>query len=509
MPFPVVDVFAGPGGLGEGFLSLRDRRKRKKFAHALSIENERNAFDTLHLRHFLHSFKDDEIPVEYYEYIKGHIQLSELYSKYPINQRRANRSTFCVSLTPRNRALIRSKIRERVGKRKRWVLIGGPPCQVYSLVGRARMANSPNYGNDLRHYLYREYLQIIADHSPPVFVMENVKGLLSAKADGIEVLRRLVSDLINPSSATKGSRSGVRYNLYSLTQTKVVCEGEDPSAFLVHSENYGVPQTRHRIFIVGVRSDVKVAPPTLESRTAPPLKDVIGNLPRIRSGLSRGNDSVDAWLHALKEMDCRSASCVLNDVALRQRLFKQLNKYSSWNSSRLALASTRYPSKRVSTCDVSDVIYDPRLEFLDGHESRRHIAGDVQRYAFASSFAKIVGRSPKLADFPLDLLPAHRNVAQGLAGSMFADRFRVQLADELAKTVTAHISKDGHYYIHYDPMQSRSLTVREAARIQTFPDSYKFQGTRTSQFHQIGNAVPPYLAMQIAESVGWVLDQAI
>jgi DNA (cytosine-5)-methyltransferase 1 len=120
---------------------------------------------------------------------------------------------------------------------------------------------------------------------------------------------------------------------------------------------------------------------------------------------------------------------------------------------------------------------------------------DLARYLFASSFAKVQGRSPRLADFPASLIPAHRS-ASGESG--FLDRFKVQVASSPASTVTSHIAKDGHYYIHYDPSQVRSLTVREAARLQSFPDNYAFLGNRTQQYTQVGNAVPPYLARQIA-----------
>jgi len=146
--------------------------------------------------------------------------------------------------------------------------------------------------------------------------------------------------------------------------------------------------------------------------------------------------------------------------------------------------------------------YDENISGAIDHETRAHINSDLHRYYHIASQARTLGRSIKLEDLPTELLPNHKNVGKAIKGkSLFNDRFRVQVSSKPATTITSHISKDGHYFIHYDPRQCRSLTVREAARLQTFPDNYKFEGPRTSQYHQVGNAVPPLLAKQIAEVV--------
>ena len=130
----------------------------------------------------------------------------------------------------------------------------------------------------------------------------------------------------------------------------------------------------------------------------------------------------------------------------------------------------------------------------------------MHRYFFAAVYAKVKGRSPLLEDFPKALLPKHENVEDALKDTKFNDRFRVQYKGRPSTTVVSHIAKDGHYFIHYDPTQCRSLTVREAARLQTFPDNYRFEGPRTEQYKQVGNAVPPYLANQIAKLVADLLE---
>ncbi len=158
---------------------------------------------------------------------------------------------------------------------------------------------------------------------------------------------------------------------------------------------------------------------------------------------------------------------------------------------------------------LADWYSDRHFALVLNHESRSHMPADLQRYLFAAAYAQIVGESPTLGDFPERLLPDHKNINIKAAEIPFDDRFRVQLWKHPSTTVVSHISKDGHYYIHPDPIQCRSLTVREAARLQTFPDNYLFEGNRTQQYTQVGNAVPPLLARQIAHTVATFLGRTV
>lgn len=150
-----------------------------------------------------------------------------------------------------------------------------------------------------------------------------------------------------------------------------------------------------------------------------------------------------------------------------------------------------------------DWYYENHPSCVLNHSTRGHMTSDLLRYAFSAAFTQLSGGiSPKAKDFPAALAPEHENWDSG----SYADRFRTQARNKYATTITSHISKDGHYFIHYDPKQCRSLTVREAARLQTFPDNYFFEGNRTQQYVQVGNAVPPYLARQIGEIVMGILQ---
>lgn len=504
--YPVVDLFAGPGGLGEGFASCIDGNDNSRFANLVSIERDECSHRTLLLRHFVRTFPQGECPDAYYEYLQGNVDIDNLYRQYRVQFDEASKSALRISLGPKTHASVQEILKSRLASKRKWVLVGGPPCQAYSLVGRSRMMGDPGFENDERHFLYREYLKIIIDHRPPVFVMENVKGLLSARVKGQPVIQRIVGDLTTPKVALGSHANGLSYRLYSLSEDELPDEGVDPSLFLVRADEFGVPQARHRMFILGIRSDLKVSPRRLRRHRAPTVQDTIGHLPAIRSGLSRGGDSPEAWwreVHALATLGLRSQ---LNGSGYSDRIVRYIRRHLGAAAYPTERFSEEYPGHTIRRSRVLTSMHDSRLRILDAHESRSHMASDLRRYMYAAVFAEVTSRSPKLSDFPKSLLPDHRNVSLGLSGEMFADRFRVQLPHRVATTITSHISKDGHYFIHYDPAQCRSLTVREAARLQTFPDNYKFEGPRTQQFHQVGNAVPPYLAMQIAHIVGDVLD---
>jgi len=196
--YPVVDIFAGPGGLGEGFSSLLRGKSDACFKDTVSVEQDEFAHRTLLLRHFLKGFKIGQYPSDYYDYLKGNITLQELFSRYPKQKKHADDSAIRVSLGAKNHDFVYRIISQRLKKHTKWVLVGGPPCQAYSLVGRSRMMGDPAFEEDERHFLYKEYLQIIIDHAPPVFVMENVKGILSARVKDELVINKVIADLTNP-----------------------------------------------------------------------------------------------------------------------------------------------------------------------------------------------------------------------------------------------------------------------------------------------------------------------
>lgn len=502
--FPVIDLFAGAGGLGEGFSSFSASGDRRPFRTALAIEKDPSAHSTLLLRSFFKKFAPGNIPAEYWSYAKREITREELFAFYPRQAAKALNEARCIELGKKTHNEVRHLIDQQLGKSRKWVLVGGPPCQAYSLVGRARMRTTkPDFEKDARHFLYQEYLKILADHKPPVFVMENVKGLLSATHGGKRIIDKILRDLKNPDRATRSPRSGIGYRLFSFVEQKSP-ESLEPEDFLIETEKFGIPQARHRLLILGIRDDIDITPEALAPSQPPSVSQIIGDLPKLRSGLSREEDSFDRWKHILRSVQEEQWYVKGKGNGLLQTVSKIDEALDVIDAANLTPGgeALKYRSK--------PAIYGGWFRadsdgMIMNHSARSHMQSDLHRYLFASSYAAANNRSAQLCDFPKPLLPAHKNIQEAIQKDFFGDRFRVQLADKPSTTITSHISKDGHYFIHHDPAQCRSLTVREAARLQTFPDSFMFEGNRTSQYQQVGNAVPPMLSLQLAEIVHDIL----
>ncbi len=508
---PIINVFAGPGGLGEGFSASTDQRGRQPFRIALSIEKDAIAHKTLLLRSFYRQFETGCAPNAYYVRLRQQISTAELFAAHPREAADASREAWNATLGDDGSASL-DQLRLRVGDalrrfpdgEDRWVLIGGPPCQAYSVVGRSRNRGKVGYRleDDPRARLYLEYLQIIGDFWPAAFVMENVRGLLSAQLDGQPVMDLILGDLREPATSLRrngrqprAGRRTHRYVLRPLSRNGPVDCGAD---YLLRSEEHGIPQARHRVIIVGLREDLDQELRRLPFKPGPTVFEMLHDLPYVRSGLSKEPDSFRAWRDAVAQAKKhRLPSNMTTEV---QNVVDQLAGHEACDRGGEFVHGV--PSIQYRR---DDWFVDPRLRGFCNHHTRSHIREDIHRYLFAALFAHRHGRSPDLTDFPTGLLPNHRNAIDASQGVHFADRFRVQVRDRFSTTITSHISKDGHYFIHYDPTQCRSLTVREAARLQTFPDNYFFEGPRTAQYTQVGNAVPPLLACQIAESIADVL----
>lgn len=536
MTIPVIDLFAGPGGLGEGF----SRSNLGDFCIAISIEKDSMARETLRLRAAHRELarnprttravwqRWDELVEEHpwnvvFDFLKdcGNELIRDAC-------KRANEEALELELGPESRSKVSQQIRSRLKpymQRERLpnntVLIGGPPCQAYSVVGRSRNRGEDRYiaENDHRHFLYEEYLHVISEFRPAVFVMENVKGILSSQVEGGAIFGRIMADLQRPSAASH-LIDPPEYVLMPLTAQGLQWVQPKPSGFILKAEEFGIPQARHRVVILGIRSDIHAKLRTfrgLQSSEPPSVQQVLGDLPRLSPQVSRRGNGI-SWVDALQ-------------LSIFDRALRELRLRWTYSGDKIAelmsdcraalvarqhelgpgIDRMRLPAsdRRKKLRALQDWYRDRDTNLLTNHESRAHMPSDLVRYLFVSAFGKVTGESPRLADFPKCLLPAHKNVdPENIDQSIFKDRFRVQVGSRHSMTITSHIAKDGHAFIHYEPKQCRSLTVREAARLQTFPDTYVFLGNRTSQYTQVGNAVPPKLAHQIANLVATILEQA-
>lgn len=399
-----IDLFAGTSALSEGF-------RQNGFNPVAHIEMDAEACLTIKTRVAYHHLKENNKLDFYYDYISGNIRQQELYKKSSaihdetvINEEISDASLKNIFQT------IKSNLKRQQHKELD-LIVGGPPCQAYSLIGR----HGIDWENDTRLKLYVQYGKFLKEFRPKVFVFENVPGLLSAKG-------------------------GTHYMNLKKYFKKIGYETDDR---ILNAKDFGVLQSRRRVIIIGWRKDLQFTFPELQTiEHSYTTEDIFSDLSPLVPGQS------------------------IEKGKYRKSSSDYMKKFGLSNG----------------------------VDFYTQHISRPHNSNDLKIYKLAIEKWECENKRIKYTDVPKSLR-TQRNT-EG-----FLDRFKVVDGKGISHTVVAHISKDGHYYIHPSLNQCRSISVREAARIQSFPDNFYFEGSRTAVFRQIGNAVPPLLSMAIANGI--------
>lgn len=398
-----IDLFAGAGGLSEGFV-------KAGFTPVAHVEMNKDACDTLRTRTAFHWLKEKGQEEEYYDYLKGTITREELWNKIPVH---LIKSVINKEISEDTLPIIFEQIDAELGTKKVDLVIGGPPCQAYSVAGRVRK----DMTNDPRNHLYKHYVEFLKKYQPKMFVFENVPGILSAKNG--EYLQ-LIFDAVREAG-------------YKLDKQ------------VLNARDFGVLQDRKRVIIIGWRNDLNLEYPEFKKMEMQfqIAKHLFSDLPKIKSG--QGNWGVSKYT-------------------------KRTNEYLEFSGIR------------------------KEIDFTTQHISRFNNENDLEIYRIAVDKWVNQGKRLNYGELPERLIK-HNNV------KTFTNRFQVVNHEGVSHTVVAHICADGHYYIHPDIHQNRSITVREAARIQSFPDDYFFESSRTAAFKQIGNAVPVLMGEGIAKKI--------
>lgn len=402
----IIDLFAGAGGLSEGF-------RTNEFRTLCHVEMNKSACDTLITREAYHYFKTIGKLDFYNSYIKSEITREEFLGSVP---QELIKKVINHEISRHTLPEIFDKIDEIKDNEVINGIIGGPPCQAFSTIGRH--SNASKKSEDERIYLYTFYVEFLNRYRPDFFLFENVKGLLSFKDEFEELLLPKIIDAFRNCGYSIQSR-------------------------LINSAAFGVPQNRERLFIFGLRDDIEdfnlFGELVAHEEMPINIKNLFHDLPKL--GIS---DYSNNYLPILQ--------------------FSPLMDYLRQNTNFLSLHETRYQN-----------------------------LNDLQIYKIVANY-KQNGKQVKYNDLPEHLIK-HKNTTS------FLDRFKAIDYNGVSHTLVAHIAKDGHYYIHPDLNQNRSISIREAARIQTFPDNYFFEGNRAQKLTQIGNAVPPYLSRKLALTI--------
>lgn len=406
-----LDLFAGAGGLSEGFI----RAGYEPVAH---VEMDTAACYTLKTRTAYHWLKSQNRLALYTRYLCGEISRAEFYGQIP---ERILDSVLNYEISEETLPAIFEDIDTLLGNEKLDLIVGGPPCQAYSIAGRSR--SETRMVGDKRNYLYKLYAEFLKKYQPQYFVFENVLGLLSAKDEGKTLHFSNMRALFKKYGYTTEFRQ-------------------------LNASNYGVLQNRKRIILIGYRgenTDFYPKIPFAESKHK--VGELFCDLPAIKAGEG-----------------------VITPVD-----------------------TAHYTGKYLYSSGIKEYDKEP----VTFHQARPNTTQDLEIYRIVVDTWNKSKSRVAYTDLP-ERLRTHNNTKS------FLDRFKVVAGNlSYAQTVVAHISRDGHYYIHPDIKQNRSLTPREAARIQTFPDNYYFESvtgkpSRTLAYKQIGNAVPVCLAYSIA-----------
>ncbi|WP_430809566.1 MULTISPECIES: DNA cytosine methyltransferase [unclassified Carboxylicivirga] len=415
-----IDLFSGAGGLSEGFI-------RAGFSPIAHVEIDKAACNTMITRAAYHYLKKNNNFQTYIDYLQNKITRTELYSLLPKEERE---SVINLPIGDENNKIIFDKIDSLKGDKTIDFIIGGPPCQAYSIVGRSRDENRMK--GDSRNYLFKEYAKFLEYYQPKFFVFENVIGLKSAKTEDGKSYLQMMLDLFKE----KGYHAEYK---------------------VLEAKDFGVLQNRRRIILIGKKNGEEGFYPEFEkTETKVTVSEIFKDLPPLQAGTGEYYET----------------------------------KYAPYDGKYL---------------------YDSHikngLEFTTQHIARPHTEQDKGIYRLAVDKWEDGQQRLNYNDIPKEW-QTHNNKKS------FVDRFKVVAQDlPYSQTVVAHICKDGHYYIHPDKTQNRSLTPREAARLQTFPDDFFFEGvsekqSRTAAYKQIGNAVPPLMAEKIAIKLKDMYEQA-
>ena len=396
-----IDLFAGAGGLSEGFV-------KAGFEPIAHVEMDAHACKTLETRNYYYSLKKANKLQVYYDYLLGNISHKDLSES--VLSRLDN--VINASIGEDNTSIF-NRIDELTKGREVDLIIGGPPCQAYSVVGRHRINKLE--ADDPRNLLYRQYARFLKKYNPKVFVFENVLGILSAEE----------------------GRYFNNIKVYFRTL------GYELESRVLNTSDYGVLQNRKRVIIIGWKKGSDFSYPELIAESNPyTVADILEDLAYLKPG-DQNN----------------------------------ITNYASDTNEYLEKSAIRNGA-----------------DFVTQHVARTHNDRDLEIYKIAIDKWLNGKERLKYGDLP-ERLKTHKNQ------NSFVDRFKVVDINSYSHTVLAHIAKDGHYYIYPSTEQVRSLSVREAARIQSFPDDYYFEGGRSAAFKQIGNAVPPLMALKIAEEI--------